>query len=221
MVHRQTRLSVPYASLWRSNSVLYRLWFAALLLLLLSGGGHAEIISSRHWALFNTACARCHEAQCSGRLSLGQSDASSRAHVERYAGSLTDDLHQQLFSYLQHMKEFCGFAAIPLSFESRTVWSETQLASFHSPNGEAYFVPLGELVAGKHRLHVRLIGGDWSAQVVSATFDVLAESASCGAGEEFGLEFNSSGGMHYLRIMGRKALLMQELRLGAAPAETH
>lgn len=221
MVRRRTRLSVPYASFWPSNSIRYRSRFAALLLLLISSYGHAEIVSSRHWALFNTACARCHEAQCSGRLSLGQDDARSRAHVERYAGNLTDDLHQQLFSYLQHMKEFCGFAAIPLSFESRTVWSEAELASFHSPNGEAYFVPLGELVEGKHRLQVRLTGGDWSAQVVSATFDILAEAASCGAGEEFGLEFTSSGGMHYLRVMGRKALLVQELRLGAAPGGAH
>lgn len=218
MVHRQTRLSSPFVSFWCSSSVRY---LTLLLLLSNSGSGHTESLSSRHWVLFNTTCARCHEAQCSGRLSLGQDDARSRAHVERYAGRLTDDLHQQLFTYLQHMKEFCGFAAIAPGVESRAVWSEAQLASFHSPNGDAYFVPLGELGVGKHRLQVRLTGGDWSAQIVSSSFDVMAESTSCGAGEEFGLDFNSSGGMHYLRIMGRKTLQVHELRLGTTHRETH
>lgn len=33
-----------------------------LLLLLLGTDADAEVRSSQHWALFNTVCARCHEA---------------------------------------------------------------------------------------------------------------------------------------------------------------
>jgi hypothetical protein len=192
-----------------------------LLLLLLGTDADADIRSSQHWALFNTVCARCHEAQCSGRLSLGPGDTQSRAHVERYAGKLSDDLHQQLVVYLQHMKEFCGFTAISLAFEPRAAWSEEQLTDFRTPNGEAYFVPLGELAAGKHRVQARLVGADWSAQVVAEGFDALAEGRSCGSGNEFSLEFHAGGGMHYLRVMGRGTLQLQELRLAAVPAPSH
>ncbi len=212
-----TGLSQPSANFWRSKFILHRSRFASLLLLLVTGGAGAEVISSRHWALFNTTCARCHEAQCSGRMSLGSEDANSRAHVERYAGVLSDNVHQQLFLYLQHMKEFCGFAAIPHVFEPRAAWSETQLELFRTPNGEAYFVPLGELGAGSHRLQARLIGTGWTAQVVSAGFDTLAEAVSCGSGEGLSLDFRAGDGMHYLRVTGRGALHLQELRLVAAP----
>lgn len=216
-----TRSSQPSASCWRKSPKPCCLYVAVLLLLLLAGDAVAAPASSQHWALFNTVCARCHEAQCSGRLSLGNGDMQSRAHVERYAGRLSDDLHQQLVVYLQYMKEFCGFTSIPLVFEPRAKWSQEQLTDFRTPNGEAYFVPLGELAAGKHRVQARLVGADWSAQVVAGDFDALAEARSCGGGDEFSLEFHAGEGMHYLRVMGRGTLQLQELRLAALPALPH
>lgn len=218
MAHPPIRSLPRSADCWISS----RTSASFLLLLLLFGtDADAEVRSSQHWALFNTVCARCHEAQCSGRLSLGSGDAQSRAHVERYAGRLSDELHQQLVTYLQHMKEFCGFTAIPLAFEPRAAWSEEQLTDFRTPNGEAYFVPLGELAAGRHRVQARLAGAEWSAQVVADGFDALAEARSCGAGDEFSLEFHAGEGMHYLRVLGRGALQLQELRLAAVPALSH
>lgn len=217
MAHPPTRSLQPSANCWVASRT--SLIVVILLLVLNSTAAGAEVSSSQHWAMFNTVCARCHEAQCSGRLSLG--DAQSRAHVERYAGRLSDELHQQLVIYLQHMKEFCGFAAIPLAFEPRAAWSADQLADFRTPNGEAYFVPLGKLAVGKHRVLVRLTGADWSAQVVADGFDVLAEVRPCGVGDEFSLEFDAGEGTHYLRVMGRGTLQLQELRLAAVPALSH
>lgn len=215
MDHHPRRSSRQFANSWRGRHLLH---LSLLSLSLLAGVAEAELTASRHWALFNTVCARCHEAQCSGRMSLGQNDAQARAHVERYAGSLTEDVHQQLVRYLQHMKEVCGFAAIPLAFEPQAVWSEAQLEFFHTPGGEAYFMPLGELGAGDYRLQARLVGTDWIAQVVSADFDVVGETASCDKGDEFGLEFQADAGMYYLRLMGRSSLELKTLRLLRIPA---
>lgn len=214
MAHPPTRSLQLSVDCWIGSRTLAS-FLLLLLLLLLGTDADAEVRSSQHWALFNTVCARCHEAQCSGRLSLGPGDTQSRTHVERYAGRLSDDLHQQLVVYLQHMKEFCGFTAISLAFEPRSAWSEEQLTDFRTPNGEAYFVPLGKLEAENYRVFGRVTGTGWSAQIVSAGFEELAESGPCGKGDEFSLEFRADGGMYYLRVVGRGALHLQELRLAA------
>lgn len=213
MERRQKRLSQPSAASSRNRQILRRI---ILFWLVLGDGLAADFSSTRHWALFNTTCARCHEAQCSGRLSLGSGDMPSRAHVERYAGALTEDLHQQLVRYLQHMKEFCGFAAVPIDIGPRNVWSEAELALFRTPDGVAYFIPLGELKAGNYRLQARLRGAEWTAQVISFGFDVLAETGSRDTRDKLQVDFSTGGGTHYLRVVGRGVLEVQELRLASS-----
>ncbi|MEW5992772.1 MAG: hypothetical protein AB1744_00055 [Candidatus Zixiibacteriota bacterium] len=145
----------------------------------------------------------------------------SRVHVERYAGNLSDDLHQQLVGYLQYMKEYCGFAALPFASVPQTSWSASQLAPFHTPAGDAYFVPLGLLAGGSYRLLARLQGQNWVAQVVAENFDVIAEALSCSQGEEFGLEFDIDAGPYYLRVIGREPLQLQQVLLRTLPALNH
>ncbi|GAB4290790.1 MAG: hypothetical protein Kow0096_04530 [Thiohalomonadaceae bacterium] len=204
---------LPYAGYWFASTGFILLFFAAAMESL------AAPVSSQYWALFNTVCARCHEAQCSGRLSLG--DMQSRAHVERYAGTLSDDLHQQLVGYLQYMKEYCSFTAFPFAPAPPTSWLTSQLALFQTPAGDAYFVPLGSLANGTYRLQARLQGKNWVAQVIAGNFDVIAETLSCNQGEEFGMEFRVDAGKYYLRVTGREPLQLQQVRLLALPSPNH
>lgn len=213
MEHRPKKSLLPYASYW-SNSTAF-----VFALLVATADCLATPVSSSHWALFNTVCARCHEAQCSGRLSLG--DMSSRAHVERYAGTLSDDLHQQLVGYLRYMKEYCGYAALPSAPAVQTSWTESQLIPFRTPAGQAYFVPLGTLASGTYRLQARLQGRNWVAQVITGNFDVIAEALSCSQGEAFGMEFDADVGQYYLRVTGRDSLQLQQVRLQELPSTAH
>lgn len=36
--------------------------------------------------IFNTICAKCHEAECSGRLSFDEAFETSASHILRYYG---------------------------------------------------------------------------------------------------------------------------------------
>jgi hypothetical protein len=74
---------------------------------------------------FNTVCANCHEAQCSGRLAFGSGAEAARGHMERYLGPLTDDEVGFLFRILRHQ------GALRLSVAERVpsdlVWTEADL----------------------------------------------------------------------------------------------
>jgi hypothetical protein len=166
----------------------------------------AEINTSSYWAHFNTVCARCHEAQCSGRLSLA--DMQSRAHVERYSGQLPEELYQQLVIYLQYMKEDCGIAAPPSIEVFKDSWTAAELQAYRTPDSHAYFIPLGILKNSSYQLQIDLEGKNWTAQVIASNFDTVAEGASCNSTQNLSLEFRGEEDKeHYLRIEGRNEKL--------------
>lgn len=158
------------------------------------------------WATFNTSCARCHEGQCSGRLSLG-ADAATQTHVERYSGKiLTGDEHALFLHHLRLMKEGCHLVSAPAHAPVDVAVLQAEgaiLAAFRSFQGNAYFIPLGKLMPGRYQLILEGTAAQaWRVQVLAETLETSSDSEGC-AGSLFLQEAFVAGGMayHYLRVI--------------------
>lgn len=95
---------------------------------------------------FHTACASCHASECSGRLSFQSGTKAAAGHVKRYVPSADDALVRELFVMLTTLKRTCR-AELPRLEQPRARWTAEQLREWFNPDGDAYFIPLGELAA--------------------------------------------------------------------------
>jgi hypothetical protein len=68
-----------------------------------NGEGDVKI-SQRSAVSFNILCAKCHEGQCSGRLSFSDGTSVTRSHIQRYAGSTDEKIVSQLYAILSYIR---------------------------------------------------------------------------------------------------------------------
>jgi cytochrome c553 len=68
--------------------------------------GQATVEST---VLFNTNCARCHEGECSGRMSFHLPREEADQHIRRHGGELPEAQVRELYDLLRYMKEECAF----------------------------------------------------------------------------------------------------------------
>ena len=83
----------------------------------------ADNISIESTVIFNTTCARCHEGECSGRMSFHLPEDAANQHIRRHGGDLSAERIQQLFRLLRYMKEECSFYPIPLALVNDQIWA--------------------------------------------------------------------------------------------------
>lgn len=102
--------------------------------------------------LFNTNCARCHEGECSGRLSFHLPPEAADQHVRRHGGDLPAKQVRELSELLRYMKEDCAFYPLPFALALDGAWGTETLRRLRSASGETYFLPLGTLSPGGHRV---------------------------------------------------------------------
>lgn len=155
----------PYQSAARG------LAWSALTLLLVSGA----VAAGDHLAAlrFATACAVCHEGECSGRLSFALAPEASFDHIRRYAGNVDEALARRLFEALVYMKEECAY--IPLRALNAQKADEETLADYRDVHSGRYFVPLGQRSSGRYRLELRFDPrSSASIEVLDTRFDILA-----------------------------------------------
>ncbi len=158
---------------------------SALRLLGLLAAGYALCAPSERrvgrpaFAAFNTVCAQCHEAECSGRLSFHGGAAAAREHVRRYAGPVPDPQVEDLFALLQYTKQECGIYPLEPATQPGGTWSAAALRDFYEPNARAYFVPLGALGRGACRLRLGLdADAEVSLSITNARFEVAHEGTA-------------------------------------------
>ena len=131
-------------------------------------------VSLPYFVQFNTVCLRCHEGQCSGRLSF-DSAADSRSHILRYSGRLTDDEIREMYVMPRYMKEQCGYYPL-LGLPGAGRW--TAAGQLRSADQLSYFVPLGALQRREYRVRLRFEADASAAvRVTSATFDEVVNAA--------------------------------------------
>ncbi len=100
---------------------------------------------------FATACANCHEGECSGRLSFQRPPDATFTHIRQYAGPVDDRLARALYDALERMKTDCRYAPLPV-VDAVAGLEEPELAAYRDPHSGAYFLPLGRLSAGDYRI---------------------------------------------------------------------
>lgn len=181
---------------------------ALLLASALAAGAWAAEIAPGHVVRFNTVCARCHEGECSGRLSFQAGAPGAAGHIRRYLGTATEREVEAMFGLLKYMKEHCS--QYPLAPNAAGRWGAQELAAWRNPVEGGYFVPLGALPPGERRLRLVLdADAPCSARVTDSRFEVAAEEQSCRGGAV--LTFAAGGDEHYLHVQTEATVVRLEL----------
>jgi hypothetical protein len=167
---------------------------------------------------FATTCARCHEGECSGRLTFAREPQAAFDHIRRYAGPADDALARQLYATLERMKSDCSYPPLEGPDLGRMAGRE-ELAVHLDPWSGHYFLSLGELPAGIHRLSLEVHGdGRLRVEVIDATFDPIIDRCLTPAGGPLQLLLGvEDSGRHYLRLRPRGRLTIDRLTLSPLP----
>lgn len=163
---------------------------------------------------FNTICARCHEGECSGRLSFSSGPEATFEHIRRYTGAIEPAIAHQLYAILAYMKRECAYVPLlPLAAPSRA--TRETLDGYREPSGGSYFIPLGVLAVGKHRLLLHLAQpATLRAEVLSEHFEPLVDELATTRGASLALEFRvEEPARCYLRLRGARLPRLEGLRL--------
>ncbi len=167
--------------------------------------------------ILNTICAKCHEAECSGRLSFGDAYESSASHIIRHYGQVAEKqwLQKELFSILNHMKENCAYYPMQVPVPPKRIWNSEILDKMTTLLERNYFIPVGELNPGDYSLELKLEkDAKVTVQLVSETFDIVLEdcyqSSDQGLVIPFSIEDKQN---YYVRVYPRKPVHISRLAI--------
>jgi hypothetical protein len=179
----------------------------------------ADVVSVEAATRFNTVCARCHEGECSGRLSFDLGDLAADNHIRRYGGDVSPEMRRDLYALLAYMKQACAYhpTAVPVPNDGR--WTAELLAALRNPAANAYFVPLGRLVEGHYRATLRFaMPTRADAQIISESFEIADHPdlrAEHGIAElRFGVDAQA---LQYLRLRIDRPAVLVELTIAREP----
>ena len=171
--------------------------------------------------IFNTICAKCHEAQCSGRLSFNNTYESAVNHIVRYYGQAAEKewLQKELFSILNHMKEKCAYYPMQVPVPPKRVWNTEILDKMTTLLERNYFIPTGELNLGDYKLELELAeDAKVTVQLVSETFDIVVEDCYDSSALRLIIPFSIEEKQnYYVRVYPRKPVQISRLAITNAP----
>lgn len=162
---------------------------------------------------FNTTCAQCHEGQCSGRLSFSLGAEAAFDHIRRYAGDVDDATTQALYDALSRMKTTCSFAPLPVPSMQEPVGA-SGLDRYRNPRTGAYFVPVGMLQPGRHRLELRLSSpASFRMEIINEFFELVEETCIGPHVQQQVVDFAVDDGVrHYVRLVAPSPLHLELMR---------
>lgn len=167
--------------------------------------------------IFNTICAKCHEAQCSGRLSFDDTFEASANHIVRYCSEASDKkwLQRELFVILNHMKERCAYYPTQLPVPPQRVWSGEILEKMATLLERNYFIPIGPFTPGRYHLEMKLAkDAKVTAHLVSETFDMVIEECYQSSDRRIAIPFSiEEAGNYYVRVYPREPVQIIRLAI--------
>lgn len=167
---------------------------------------------------FATACALCHEGECSGRLSFARLPEAAFDHIRQYAGPVEDELARRLYETLELMKSGCRYPALAVPDLHRALHAD-DLARYRDPWSGDYFLPLGDLPAGGYRLAVEFDqadahGGRLRVELIDPGFDALVDECLSVEGGRLDVTLTlGEAQSHFLRLRPRAAIRVTRLEL--------
>jgi len=191
------------------------LWLAILFItfpLHLSSAQKVEKSSIKTSVIFNTLCAKCHEGECSGRLSFTMGAKAASNHIKRYAGdaNISKGETEEFFSLLNYMKTECT-----LWMPDNGKWEPENLSHFALPSSKGYFIPLGVLKEGKYHLEIKLKDDiHFRVEVLSDHFEHYLDISACPDGKKETFQFTINKSVNtFLRIQSRIPLQITDLNI--------
>ncbi len=176
----------------------------------------ADNIQNESVIIFNTSCTRCHEGECSGRMTFHLPKSAADQHIHRHGGELSLETTQQLFDLLRYMKEECSFYPFPVSLAKDRIWDSNELGKLQHPSDLAYFLPLGLLEPGVYELQLEGLddNASYCTEIINNEFDYYdIEKLNCG-GETTSLQFQADiCEEYYLRLSSRKPVSLKRIEL--------
>ena len=167
--------------------------------------------------IFNTICAKCHEAECSGRLSFDDAFEVSSTHIIRHYGEASGKkwLQKELFILLNHMKEKCAYYPMQVPIPPKRVWSSEMLEKMATLLEKNYFIPIGTFSPGQYSLEITLVKDEKiTVHLISETFDMLVEDCYDTSDKKVVIPFSvEESGNYYLRVYPRAPALISQLAI--------
>ena len=165
--------------------------------------------------IFNTICAKCHEAECSGRLSFDDAFEVSATHIIRHYGEAAGKqwLQKELFVLLNHMKEKCAYYPMQVPIPPKRVWSGELLEKMTTLLEKNYFIPIGTFSPGRYSLEITLARDEKiTVHLVAETFDMLVEDCYDTNDKKVIIPFSvEETGNYYLRVYPRTPTRISQL----------
>ncbi len=165
--------------------------------------------------IFNTICAKCHEAQCSGRLTFGEAYEASTNHIIRHYGRASEKkwLQKELFSILNHMKENCAYYPMTVPVPPKRIWNSEILEKMTTLLERNYFIPVGRFTPGRYILELKLAkDAKVTAHLVSETFEMIIEDCYQTSDQRLVIPFTiEETENYYVRVYPRKPVQIRQL----------
>ncbi len=162
-------------------------------------------ISTKSAVIFNTLCAKCHEGECSGRLTFNTDSNAAQNHIKRYVGdiNISKSEVEEFFSLLNHMKKECT-----LLMSENVTYKSQDLAQFAIPSYTSYFIPLGFLKKGDYELKMTTKEEvRFRIEVISDQFDPFLDQSMSASTQEQVLSFSVDEGINsFVRVRSREPL---------------
>ena len=191
------------------------LWLAILFITFpihLFSAPKVENSSIKTSVIFNTLCAKCHEGECSGRLSFDTGSKAASSHIKRYAGdtNISKGETEEFFSLLNYMKTECA-----LWMPDNGKWKPENLSHFALPSSKGYFIPLGILKEGKYHIEMKLKDDiHFRVEVLSDHFEHFLDISACPDGKKQVLKFTIDKEVNtFLRIQSRRSFHIIDLNI--------
>jgi len=167
--------------------------------------------------IFNTICAKCHEAQCSGRLSFDDALAASSAHIQRHYGDASGKqwLQKELFEILNYMKQRCAYYPMNTPIPLKRVWGSDILDKLSTLLEKNYFIPIGNFTPGSYQIELELEKDSRiTAHLITEEFDMIVDDCYESSNRRISIPFVvKSSGIHYFRIYPRKPVRITQLSI--------
>ena len=165
-------------------------------------------ISIKTAVKFNTVCAKCHEGECSGRLSFSSGIKAASSHICRYTDISSDDEAKEFFTILEHMKIKCSIYFPDSKLKKRKNWSKKDILCYSIPSKKSYFIPLGRLKEDSYSLKIKTENfKPYKIEIISENFEIALDRYISSSSREKVMAYTVTDiDTYYLRITGQKRL---------------
>ena len=201
----------------RCQSITGGFGLVGLLLLISPSFAEEDKAFTESVVIFNTICAKCHEAQCSGRLSFDETFEASANHILRYYAQASEKrwLQKELFDILNYMKGKCAYYPMQVTVPLTRDWGSEILDRFTTLMERNYFIPVGNFTPGHYRIELELDKDvKVTAHLISEEFEMVVEDCYLPSDRRISIPFLiEEPGNYYFRMYPREPVSITRLAI--------